>query len=138
MRSLFGVLAVLGLLVSAVIPVAANGTANPYEKMTQVQAMYANIVATRQMFGIDCKTQIDLEDLEFLDLIFSARQLATLWDYIEREGPITTWVELAKLKYWGPSSRAKLALFYQLQDEQSSVRGYPVYWLFSETDFPKR
>lgn len=118
--------------------VYATGEPNPYDKLTEAQATYANIIAMREMFGIDCKHEVNLEDLEFLDMIFSARQLASLWDAIQRDGPITTWVRLANLRYWGPSSRVKLALFYQLQDEQASINGYPVIWLFTNSSFPKR
>ena len=134
-RWLTGLAVVFGLAAAVAIAIPevqqliayANAQVNPYDKRSQVEATYANIIAMREMFNIATKTQIELEDLEFLDMIFSARQLATLWDEIQRNGPITTWVQLSKIKYWGPSSRQKLAIFYKLKDEQSSVHGYPVY-----------
>ena len=69
------------LSLAAFVGILGFNQVNPYDKRTNVEQTYASIIAMREMFNIATKTQIELEDLEFLDMIFSARQLATPVSY---------------------------------------------------------
>jgi len=117
------VLVICGLLVVMVPSLAQE---NPFQKA--VIDWYVYVQEWRSTFGVElidtAVNPIGLEDMLFLRKVvgLNSRALASLYEEIQANGPISTLERLSRVKYCGSITvLTKVLMFYTFPDEQRVV-----------------